>query len=150
MLYCVCAAVLCVVCNTYVVCCVCVPASFADDVFHIKGYRLGVTPEEIGIELEFDDESDEESARAVTADFVDLFFVRVGDSYRVYRILKEEAVEKGKMDALLQEMKKKYGIPKIQHIETAYTRTNPKKRRYVFSATNRATWKISETQEFIA
>lgn len=125
------------------------PLRAAED-FTIKDYRLGTTPDELGIELEIDEESGEVSTQVMTADFVDLFFVRVGDNFRVYRIRKEEAVEKDKMDAHLQDLKTRYGIPKLQHIETSYSRVDQRKLRYVFSATNKATWKISETQEFIA
>jgi hypothetical protein len=125
------------------------PMGAAED-FTIKGYSLGRTPEEFGIELEINEESGEVLTQVMTADFVDLFFVRVGDSFRLYRIRKEEAVEKEKMDAHLQDLKIRYGIPKLQHIETSYSKVNPKRMRYVFSATNKATWKISETQEFIA
>jgi hypothetical protein len=122
----------------------------AAEAFQVKGYYLGGTPEDFGVSLDNEEISDENTSQVMTPNFVNLFFVRVGENFRVYRIIKEEVVEEGKMDAALEDLKTSYGIPEFQHIEAAYLKANPTKMKYVLSAKNKATWKISETQEFIA
>lgn len=124
--------------------------AWAAEAFQVKGYYLGGTPEDFGVSLEGEEVSADNTIQTMTSNFVNLFFVRVGENFRVYRIIKEEVIEEEKMDAALEDLKTKYGIPELQHIEAAYIKANPKKMMYVLSAKNRATWKISETQEFIA
>jgi hypothetical protein len=99
----------------------------AAEAFQIKGYYLGATPAELGITVDSDFDQEEQSYEVVGAGNVSLFFVRVGDKLRVYRIL-----------------------PEMQHIEASYFKASPKIMKYTLSATNRASWNITESQEFIA
>jgi hypothetical protein len=122
----------------------------AAEAFQIKGYYLGATPAELGITVDSDFDQEEQSYEVVGAGNVSLFFVRVGDKLRVYRILKEEVVSKENMESTLNDLKVKYGVPEMQHIEASYFKASPKIMKYTLSATNRASWNITESQEFIA
>ena len=122
----------------------------AAEAFQINGYYLGATPDEIDVIVDSDFKEEEKSYEVIGAGNVSLFFVRVDDKLRVSRILKEEVVKDEDMESTLNDLKVKYGIPEMQHIEASYFKTSPKIMKYTLTATNRASWNITESQEFIA
>jgi len=120
----------------------------AADAFQISGYYLGATPKELGVagegDLNLGEKFFETEAKGAR-----LFFIRVQDSLRLYRIIKEESTNEENIKSILEILKGKYGPPDKQQIKTSSIR--PKYRmKYVTTAKNRAIWKISESQEFIA
>jgi hypothetical protein len=117
--------------------------------YQIDGYYLGATPEDLGLTVEEDTEFKEKYIEFETGGVL-LFFVRAEESGKLllYRIVKEQQI-KGAINSVLGNLKSQYGTPDKQQIRTNSVR--PKKNiSYVTSAKNRATWKISETQDFIA
>jgi hypothetical protein len=118
------------------------------EVFQISGYYLGATPEELGVTVESDLTLEKKFYEA-EANGVRLFFVRVQDRLRVYRIVKEEATNQNSVRPILDNLKAKYGMPDKQQIKTSSVRPS-NERRYKTTVKNRALWNISESQEFIA
>jgi hypothetical protein len=117
-------------------------------VFQISGFYLGATPDDVGVTVEVDPLLEEKYYEVETDDTL-LFFVKVRDTLRLYRIVKEQAINPDKVKSVLGKLKAKYGIPDKQQIKTSGVR--PKNRaRYTTTVKNKAIWNISETQEFIA
>jgi len=67
----------------------------------------------------------------------------------LYRIVKEQAIEPNKVNSVLNNLKKRYGMPDKQQIKTGSVRPRNRK-AYTTTVKNKAIWNISETQEFIA
>ena len=67
----------------------------------------------------------------------------------MYRIVKEQAIEPNKVNPVLNNLKKRYGMPGTQQIKTGSVRPR-NKRAYTATVKNKVIWNISETQEFIA
>jgi len=118
------------------------------EVFQINGYYLGATPEEIGVTVDSDLALEEKFYEAET-NGVRLFFVRVQDRLRVYRIVKEETTKPNNIKSILSRLKSKYGTPDKQLIKTSSVRPKYKK-DYSTSIKNKAIWNITDSQEFIA
>ena len=117
-------------------------------VYNIDGFYLGATPDDIGVTVEIDP-LEEEKYYEAEANGVHLFFVKVADTLRVYRIIQEEAIVSNNVNAVLGKLKARYGIPDKQQIKTSGVR--PKNRvNYTTTVKNKAIWNISETQDFIA
>ena len=67
----------------------------------------------------------------------------------MYRIVQEQAIEPNKVNSVLNNLKKRYGMPDKQQIKTGSVRPRNRK-AYTTTVKNKAIWNISETQEFIA
>ena len=67
----------------------------------------------------------------------------------MYRIVKEQAIEPNKVSSVLNNLKKRYGMPDKQQIKTGSVRPRNRK-AYTTTVKYKAIWNISETQEFIA
>ncbi|MEK6197114.1 MAG: hypothetical protein N2B58_02925 [Desulfobacterales bacterium] len=116
--------------------------------YHIEGFYLGATPEDTGVTVEIDPLL-EEKYYEVETNGVLLFFVKVGETLRLSRIVQEEAIKSNNVNDVLGKLKARYGIPDKQQIKTSGMR--PKNREnYTTTVKNKAIWNISETQEFIA
>lgn len=124
------------------------PFAWCGEIFQINGYYLGATPEELGVTIE-SDLSLEEKFYEGEANGVRLFFVRVQDRLRVYRIVKEETVNQNTIKSILDKLKAQYGTPDKQQIKTSSVRPQ-NKTAYKTTVKNRALWDVSESQEFIA
>lgn len=117
--------------------------------YQINGYYLGATPEEVNVRVDIDPLLEEKYYEVETKNEARLFFVRVRDNLRLYRIVKEEGTKPNNVKLILDSLKAKYGTPDKQQIKTSSVR--PKRQmNYVTTVKNRAIWNISETQEFIA
>ena len=116
--------------------------------FRINGYYLGATPEELGVKVESDFGLDDKFCET-EINGVQLFFVRVRDRFRAYRIIKEEPARQENIKEILENLKARYGPPDKQQIKTSSDR--PKyQMEYITTIKNRAIWNISAHQEFIA
>ena len=116
--------------------------------YEISGFYLGATPEKLSIKIEIDPQS-EEKYYEVEASGVLLFFIKVEDTLRLYRVVKEQAISSNKVKSVLDNLKARYGTPDKQQVKTSSVR--PKNRAsYTTTVKNKAIWNISETQEFIA
>ena len=116
--------------------------------YNINGFYLGATPDDMGVTVEIDPLT-EEKYYETEANGVQLFFVKIADTLRVYRIIQEEAIVSNNVNAVLGKLKARYGVPDKQQIKTSSVR--PKNRaNYTTTVKNKAIWNISETQEFIA
>jgi hypothetical protein len=117
--------------------------------FEINGYYLGATPEELGVTVE-SDAAFEKKYYESSGDGARLFFVRHKDRLRSYRIIVEISAKRPpQIQEILSQLKKKYGIPKMQLIKTSSVRKEPML-TYRTTVNNKAVWKISESQEFFA
>jgi hypothetical protein len=116
--------------------------------YQISGFYLGATPDDVGVTVEIDPEQ-EEKYYEVEVGGVLLFFIKVQDTLRLYRIVKEQAIEPNKVNSVLNNLKAQYGMPDKQQIKTGSVRPR-NKRAYTTTVKNKAIWNISETQEFIA
>jgi len=67
----------------------------------------------------------------------------------LYGIVKEQAIEPNKVSSVLNNLKKRHGMPDKQQIKTGSVRPR-NKRAHTTTVKNKAIWNISETQEFIA
>jgi hypothetical protein len=115
--------------------------------FRISGYYLGATPEELGVKD--DDFSLDEKFCETETNGVHLFFIRVRNRLRAYRIIKEEAARQENIKEILENLKARYGPPDKQQIKTSSDR--PKyQMEFITTIKNRAIWNISAHQEFIA
>ena len=116
--------------------------------YQINGFYLGATPEELGVKGE-KDFTLEEKYHEVETSGVSLFFIRIKDRFRVYRIVKEETTDPKRTKSILDSLKEKYGTPDKQQIKTSSVRPQNQK-KYTTIVKNRALWNISASQEFIA
>ena len=116
--------------------------------YQINGFYLGATPEELGVQGE-KDFTLEEKYHEVGTNGVTLFFIRVDNRFRVYRIVKEEPSEPKRTKLILDSLKEKYGTPDKQQIKTSSVRPQ-NQMKYSTIVKNRALWNISASQDFIA
>lgn len=117
-------------------------------IYQISGFYLGATPDEINIQVEIDPLA-EEKYYEVDASGTHLFFIKVNGTLRLYRIVKEQAINPNKVRSVLDNLKTKYGTPDKQQIKTSSVRPSNRK-SYTTTVKNKAIWSISETQQFIA
>ena len=115
--------------------------------YQISGFYLGATPDDVGVTVEVDPEVEEKYFEVEISGV--LFFIKVQDTLRLYRIVQEQAIEPNKVNSVLNNLKKRYGMPDKQQIKTGSVRPR-NKRAYTTTVKNKAIWNISETQEFIA
>ena len=116
--------------------------------FQISGYYLGETSDDAGVEVEVDPLVEEKYYEVETSD-ERLFFIKIEETLRLYRIVKEQPIDPNKVRIVLDNLKAKYGTPDKQQIKTSGVRPR-NKRNYTTTVKNKAMWNISETQEFIA
>ena len=104
---------------------------------------MGATPEDTGVTVEIDPLL-EEKYYEVETNGVLLFFVKVGETLRLSRIVQEEAIKSNNVNDVLGKLKARYGIPDKQQIKTSGVR--PQNRaNYTTTVINKAIWNISET-----
>lgn len=123
------------------------PITITAEVFQIRGYYLGATPEQSGVTVDADPLL-EEKYYEVEANGVRLFFIRVRERLRLYRIIREEKMKPGNVKPVLDRLKDKYGTPDKQLIKTSSVRAK-NKRTYSTSVKNKAVWNINDSQDFI-
>ena len=116
--------------------------------YQISGFYLGATPETFNIKVETDPLLEEKYYEVETGGVL-LFFIKVHDTLRLYRIVKEQAIGPNKVNSVLNNLKKRYGLPDKQQIKIGSVRPR-NKRAYTTTVKNKAIWNISETQAFIA
>jgi hypothetical protein len=117
--------------------------------YQINGFYLGATPDDMGVAIEVDQES-EEKLYEVKTKGAHLFFIKIEETgeLRLYRIVKEQNIRPDQVVSVLSSLKKRYGTPDKQAVKTNSIR--PKSRTYyITTAKNKAVWHISETQDFI-
>ena len=115
--------------------------------YHINGFYLGATPEDVGVIVEVDPEEDKKFYE-VEEKGVRLFFVLVEGSFRVYRIIMENAVKQEGIKSIVDSLKARYGAPDKQQIKSVSMKSY--KGNLKTSIKNRAIWYISDSQSFIA
>jgi hypothetical protein len=116
--------------------------------YQINGYYLGASPEQLNIKIETDPLLEDKYYEVESNDVL-LFFVKVRGTFRLYRIVKDQAIKPNKVKSVLDDLKSKYGTPDRQQIKTSSIRPQNRS-RYTTTVKNKAIWNISETQEFIA
>jgi len=77
------------------------------------------------------------------------FFLKVRSTFRLYRIVKEQNIKPNHVKSVLDDLKAKYGTPDKQQIKTSSIRLQDRS-HHTTTVTNKAIWKVSESEEFIA